>query len=195
MSASLSDLPNAKAADIGILILAAGQSLRFGERKLTALLRGKPIWRWALDNADAADFGQKALVVGPNWPNEEYVGDWTYIVNPSPGEGMGSSIKLGIEALKHCRRVVIALADMPFVPAAYLAKLASDDGVIFTQYPDGKKGVPAAFPSDAFPALMALTHDQGASSVRFSNSKVIVPENPTFLWDIDTKSDLDTAGN
>lgn len=52
----------------GVVLLAAGQGRRFGGGKLTAQFRGRPLWEWAAETAENANFSARVLVVGPKSP-------------------------------------------------------------------------------------------------------------------------------
>lgn len=181
--------------DTGLVLLAAGRSSRFGSDKFAASLDGKPLWQWAATVADRAGFGKKFLVVRPDRREMDPGEDWTIVVNRDADLGLSSSIKAGLHAAADCRRIVLALADMPFVNPGHLAAIAASPGVTFTRYPDGRDGCPAVFPSGSYPALLALSGDRGAASIRFGTSAALAPADPATLRDIDTVSDLAAAAN
>lgn len=176
-----------------LILLAAGKSSRFGSDKFAARLDGKPLWRWAVSAANRAGFTRKFLVVRPGRCGLDPGEDWTIVVNRDADLGLSRSIRAGVLAAAGCPRIVLALADMPFVTAGHLAAVAASSDVIFTRYPDGRNGCPAAFPSNAYPALLALSGDRGAASIRFPGSRTMAPDDPAILRDIDTVSDLERS--
>lgn len=180
-------------ADVGLVLLAAGQSSRFEGPKLEAELGGRAIVDWAIEAAETAGFSRKFMVVREDeTPRQERPG-WQHVVNPDADEGLPTSIKAGISAAEECERVVIILADMPQVTADHLVRLVDHGGVVFTRYPDGHSGCPAAFPKRAFPSLLSLQGDRGAVSLSFPNTSSIAPYDAGMLMDIDTRSDLAQA--
>lgn len=181
--------------DIGFLLLAAGKSTRFGGHKLVATLDGRALWQWAAHAGDEVGFDRKLAVISPQMANIDPGPDWQKTVNSEPERGLSSSITIGVTALADCSRIVIALADMPFVSAGHLRQLASSDGVAFSIYPDGRRGIPAAFPQAAFARLTGLTGDRGASALHFPDAMVIAPPKAKELADIDTLYDLEQAQN
>ena len=181
--------------DTGLVLLAAGRSSRFGSDKFAASLDGKPLWRWAVTAADRAGFGRKFLVVRPDRLEMDPGEDWTMVVNHDADLGLSSSIKAGLHAAAHFPRIVLALADMPFVTPGHLAAIAASPGVTFTRYLDGRDGCPAVFPSGSYHALLALSGDRGAASIQFGSSAAVAPADPAMLRDIDTVSDLAAAAD
>tara|TARA_E500000305_G_scaffold104287_1_gene100493 strand:- start:183 stop:782 length:600 start_codon:yes stop_codon:yes gene_type:complete len=172
------------------VLLAAGKAARFGGGKLTSNLDGKPLWRWAADSAVAAGFPQLHIVT-----NDPLIADahWTTHSNPEAEEGIASSIRIAAEIASSCTRLMIALADMPFVEPAHLRALAAADDAAFTRYPNGRDGVPAAFPQSALPKLLKLTGNRGATAIDWPQSTSIEPPSPTSLYDVDTPDDLARA--
>lgn len=178
---------------IALVLLGAGCARRFGGGKLAAELNGKPLWRWAADAAVKAGFTSRYLVVAPgeDLPGREE--SWCRIENADAAEGIAGSIRTGIKAAADAARVVIALADMPFVPAAHLRALAEAPGVLFTALPDGSRGSPAAFPADAFPRLLTLSGDRGAASLDWPGASSLATRDEAWLADIDTIQALRSA--
>ena len=174
----------------GVVLLAAGLGKRFGGGKLTAKFRGRPLWEWAARTAESLDFREYILVRGPKSPIRSCPG-WRLVENPVAEKGMGSSIAVGVGALTDSDRVIIMLADMPFVSRAHLSQLMARRGVGFTQHPDGVPGCPAIFPKPAFAELEGLTGEQGARSLDFDETFLVSPADSRELADIDTVRDLE----
>ena len=178
--------------DVALVLLAAGRASRFGGGKLLAPLDGKPLVEWAMEAADAAGFARKIVVCRPDDGIVERKG-WTRQDNPDADLGLSTSIRCGVEAAEHASRIVITLADMPFVDPGHLRQLGNGSGVEFTAYPDGRRGCPAAFPPSEYPALRALEGDRGAASLDVPDARLIAPSDPATLRDIDTPHDLAAA--
>ncbi len=174
-------------------MLAAGGAARFGGGKLARTLVDKPLWHWVADTAAAAGFVQRICIVRDGWApaREMQALGWSVVVNPDAEAGIASSLKLACTAAVACRRLVIALADMPFITSDHFRTLALSEGVAFTRYPSGRFGVPAAFPHDAFRKLAMLEGDRGATSINWGPGRAaIAPASPEALIDIDTPDDL-----
>lgn len=181
---------------IAFALLAAGKGRRFGGGKLVADLGGSPLWRWAARSVEQAGFVTRYLIVPGDgaFVMGEGAEGWTIAENPDADEGISTSIRRACELATDCYRLVVALADMPFVEPDHLRTLAGGAGVIFTGYKSGRLGVPAAFPRDAFPRLAGLTGDRGAAALDWGQDAISVrPTSYDSLLDIDRNLDLEHA--
>jgi molybdenum cofactor cytidylyltransferase len=179
---------------IAAVLLAAGRSVRFGvANKLTATLGDLPLGLHAVGALAPLDLAKRLVVTGPayrDWPS------FDVIVNDRPEDGMAHSIALGIAAARcsGADAVLIALADMPFVPTEHferiLAGYRGSDTLIATS--DGVRRMPPAlFGSDWFAELEALSGDRGAHGL-LQRAAVVVTEADTLL-DVDRPEDLASA--
>lgn len=174
---------------VGVVLLAAGQAKRFGGGKLMAEFHGRPLWERAAETAEAFDFSERVVVIGPDSPIESRLG-WMRVENQFAEQGMGTSIAAGVRAVTNCDRVIIMLADMPLVSRTHLDRLIAAQGVAFTRYPDGSAGCPAIFPRSVFPLLETLNGDRGARSLGLGDAELIAPSQQHQLTDIDEVGDL-----
>ena len=175
--------------DTAVILLAAGRSERFGSDKLTADFRGHPLWEWAAIAAEGAGFTHRFIVTAPDNPFPLRKG-WESVPNAHATQGMGTSIAAGAKAASRFERLLVILADMPFVDPSHLLLLARADGPVFTDYGDKRRGCPAAFPRSAFAALQALHGDEGARHLELGGATSIAPRDPAILIDLDTVQDL-----
>ncbi|MGX7927155.1 nucleotidyltransferase family protein [Tsuneonella sp. HG094] len=176
------------------VLLAAGRGQRFGAGKLLADLCGRPLWRWALDNARGAGFDD--LHVVSNDPRIAADCEMLNVVchpNPDADDGMASSIAVASQATRSAPRTVIALADMPFVTPEHFKRLALAKRVAFTRYPAARRGVPAAFGREDFSRLLTLEGDRGAASLFWPDAVDFDPADPEDCFDVDTPKALDQA--
>ncbi len=173
-----------------IALLAAGQGRRFGGAKLDAECAGRPLGSWAARCAEAAGFARRIVVVGD--PPPAFVGDldgWTVVANPDAASGLSSSVRRAAGSAGASTRLVIALADMPLLRPAHLARLRACAGIAFTAYPDGGRGVPAGFPRRCFDRLAQLR--TGAAEAEWGEDAALVaPEHAGDLGDVDRPEDL-----
>ena len=174
---------------IALVLLAAGRSKRFGSDKMTAKLDGKPLWEWSAQAAESAGFQSLYLVVGDHSSMGSRRG-WDRVVNRDAERGMGASIAAGVTAAAAHTRVVIALADMPYVGAEHLQMLGQGRGAIFTRQADGRAGTPAAFDRESFAQLRSLDGDKGARSLKIPGARCVEPRCDRMLLDIDRPADL-----
>jgi molybdenum cofactor cytidylyltransferase len=183
---------------VGILLLAAGSSPRFGSDKRFALL---PNNKSIIDNTlqqiskthlpvtvclKPTDIGlQKSLT-------EKNI-SWT--VNETASLGMGSSIAAGISSCMHWDATLIALADMPYVASnSYesIAAIASKENIIIPRYYN-KRGNPVCFGSSFSSQLTELNGDKGGKDIVLSNQYAVIEvalADEGILKDIDKPSDL-----
>ncbi len=171
-------------------LLAAGRATRFGGRKLDAEFGGRPLWHWAAEAARAAGFTTRLLIGSAAGPHSAAPGGWRIAINHQPEEGIASSIRLAVDNLRSCTRIVLMLADMPFVSPRLLRAIAECAEPAFTRYPDGRRGIPAGFPARCFDRLLTLTGEQGAAALAWPGAICVEPGSFAELQDIDTSADL-----
>ncbi|KRA82721.1 NTP transferase domain-containing protein [Altererythrobacter sp. Root672] len=171
-----------------VAVLAAGRGRRFGGGKLEAECAGKPLGRWALEAAEKAGLRPGVIVTGPE--GASFAEGWGILVNREPDAGLGSSLALAARAAFEAGEgsLLVLLADMPLVDAAYLRELASTAAPAATRHPDGKPGVPALLDRTLIAEAMALTGDRGAGPLLAGASLLDAPVGT--LRDVDTPEDL-----
>ncbi len=189
---------------VHILILAAGASSRMrgadkllqpvGQRSMLrhiaeqALATGAPVTVTLPPDAEA----RTAALAGLQLPS---------IRVPDAAEGMSRSIARGMVALDPVAGpqdgLMILPADMPDLSAQALSGLIAQ----FQAEPllilrggtaDGQPGHPVIFPRDLWPALAALTGDEGGRAVLQANKgrvRVIALPGPMAILDLDTPED------
>jgi len=146
------------------VVLAAGASTRLGEPKQLVVLAGETLLERAVRTAREAGCVPVVVVLGSEaeWIRERCdLGDATVVVNAAWDEGMGSSVRCGVDAVRDADGVVLMTCDQPTVTAEHLRALMATGEVRASSYA-GRKGVPAYFPASSFVALMALRGDAGA---------------------------------
>ena len=154
------------------VVLAAGFSRRMGRQKLLLQLQGKPVVRWAVERL-APHVEDLVVVTGQDdAPIREALAGLAvrFAVNPAPQAGQGSSIAVGVAALKPwTRAVLIALGDQPRLPdavvPALVEALARSGKAIVAPVYRGTQGNPVLFSAVVFAELRALTGDTGARAV------------------------------
>ena len=176
------------------VLLAAGRGARFGDGKLLADLCGRPLWQWAIASAREAGFRDLHVVANDPAITADCAAEGIAChPNPCAEEGIASSIRVGVSATTHAWRVVLALADMPFVGHGHLRRLGQSHGAAFTRQADGRPGVPAAFGREALERLLTLGGDRGAASLDWPNAQSIEAEEDACLLDVDTPAALEEA--
>jgi molybdenum cofactor cytidylyltransferase len=114
-----------------VVLLCAGLSQRFGPRnKLLAPFDGKPLAAYAAELSTRVPFAGSVAVVPPDEPALRILlleFGFDLVVNPDPGAGKDSSLRLGLaRALAlGARGALVLLGDMPHVTVAHLRALAT----------------------------------------------------------------------
>jgi CTP:molybdopterin cytidylyltransferase MocA len=129
------------------------------------------------------------------------------VVAHDAAQGMTASLRAGLAAVPVAAAGAMVLpADMPGFTAADLRQLfavfaADPTRIVRGMAADGTPGHPALFPADLFPALRALTGDEGGRAVIRANAARVVavalPDDRATL-DLDTPEDwaaFRAAGN
>ena len=182
-----------------VLVLAAGASRRFGSPKQLVRVGGEALLQRAVGRATEVAGHAVTVVLGA------HAAELTPLVRQSSAsvainrhweEGLASSLRFGVSQLPgSTEAVLVTLADQAAITTFDLRRLVSawrrqPDGVIAASY-DSHTGVPAVFPSHAFPALLALRGDVGARPVlsQLADRVLRVPM-PNAGIDIDTPEDL-----
>ncbi|WP_443970747.1 nucleotidyltransferase family protein [Sphingobium sp. CR28] len=184
-------------ATVALLLLAAGQSKRFGtEDKLLAPLDGVPLGLHVATRLAAMKLGWRIAICREESPLiESLTGlDFDIVINRDPGRGLSSSLALGIERAEAvgADAALVVLADMPFVtPRHFVALLASfdpDQSSIVASSGDSVAMPPALFGRAYFDRLRAMQGDKGGRAL-FSDAK-LVRADPAELRDIDHPEDI-----
>ena len=174
----------------GLIILAAGGSSRLGQPKQLVQFRGESLLRRAAKIALSAKLQPIVVVLAESSFASEIEG-LDFVLNPNWREGMGSSIRVGLEKIANqIDGVVILLCDQPLISAEFLDRLATTNSALAAAEYDGTIGVPAYFAAEFFEELMALRG--GAKKILIQNrSEVEEIPCPEAAMDVDTLSDVE----
>lgn len=184
-------LPTAKFQRIALLLLAAGHARRFGGQKLLAPLAGRPLAHHAAATLAALPFGRKVAVVGPVDLGLSQFG-FTCVAVGGEDYPMSVSLAHGIEAVAGSEAVMIALADMPFVPPAHVVRLVERFRGSRIASSNGKSLMPPTiFGAQWFGRLGSLSGDNGARSLLHGAPHVLA--NAIDLTDIDSAEEMMSA--
>jgi CTP:molybdopterin cytidylyltransferase MocA len=181
---------------VAAVILAAGESRRFGSPKQLAVLEGRTLLEHVLEAARRAGLRPVVAVV-PVWltrPAAMDAPDLIWVRNPNPERGMSHSLRLGFAALPpEVGAAVILLGDQPGVPASHLqAVLAARGTHPFVASADGDLRVPPVLVERShFGVVEAPSADTGLREILRASNEVIVVPLPGPLIDVDTPADLD----
>ncbi|MGI8788924.1 MAG: nucleotidyltransferase family protein [Pyrinomonadaceae bacterium] len=190
-------------SEIGVVILAAGASARFGTPKQSLSFAGETLLRRAVRTAIDSRCRPVVVTLGANAEVlREEIKDLEIeiAINENYKLGMSGSIRRGLEKLLETNPqtvgVIIMVCDQPFVSAEILARLietyrANDAPIVACAY-NQTLGVPAFFSRAFFPHLLALEGDAGAKKIinEFSEQAVQISF-PEGAFDVDTFEDYE----
>jgi molybdenum cofactor cytidylyltransferase len=175
------------------LVLAAGEGRRFGGAKQLAEVDGRPLIEHALaavgavgrvvvvlgaragEIRDAADLGGAEVVVCEEW-----------------AEGMGASLRRGLEAVGDAGEVVVVLADQPYVGPAVVDRVRATGGVFVRAVYDGEPGHPVVIRRPLLDRAGELRGDTGFRDLWPDFVPVECGDLADPL-DIDTREDLEVV--
>ncbi len=116
------------------------------------------------------------------------------------GRGMGASLACGVRAVRArhpaAAGVVVALADMPWIRPATIARVAAavaGGAAVAAPFHDGRRGHPVGFGATCLDALAALDGDDGGKSVVAAQGDGLLRldvDDPGVLRDVDAPADL-----
>jgi molybdenum cofactor cytidylyltransferase len=184
------------------LVLAAGGSSRFGSPKLLAALEGRPVLQHVLDTLAGTGLHEVVVVLGSDAAAIEGRIAWRgerRPVNPRPGDGLSSSLRVGLDAAAEDPAVdaaLIVLGDQPrLVAAAVHAVLtlaaSTERPIVRARYPDDDAPNPVLVRRSAWALAAGLSGDRGLGPLLAEHPELVAEapvagRNP----DIDTPDDL-----
>ena len=189
---------------IAALVLAAGQSRRMGgPNKLLVQIDGKAMVAHVVDMLKTTRVFSIAVVTGhqADQVRAALAGrDVAFVHNPRYGEGLSTTLGVGIAALPpEADGAIVCLGDMPKLTAAVVDKLiAAYDPVenrsIVVPTSGGKRGNPVLWGKRFFAEMRAISGDVGARHLigehRDQVAEVEIGDRGVLV-DIDTKEALD----
>jgi molybdenum cofactor cytidylyltransferase len=187
------------------VILAAGDSSRFGQPKQLLKLNNKYLIEWVLDASLNSRLKEVVLVLGhehrkilkaleqkTRHPNLRVV------VNPKYSEGQSRSLKLGfLKIQKAYPSVMFLLGDQPLLDSEMIDYMLEafwhSEKDICVPVNRGQRGNPTIFSRKFYKHFLKITGDMGARQLIETHPDNILEvevTNPLYLLDIDTKKDF-----
>lgn len=187
-------------AGVGAVVLAAGAGSRFGAVKQLAGVGGRPLLERVLDAVASAGIDDVVVVLGAAAPEIERRVRWRSerrVVNPAPGRGLASSVRLGLAALgPDLTAALVLLGDQPLVRPDVIRALleaagAADRPIVVPRYEGDGARNPVLLGRAAFGLVDEMVGDRGLGPVLQAHEHMVreVPVgggNP----DVDTPEDL-----
>ncbi|MDS4023020.1 MAG: nucleotidyltransferase family protein [Candidatus Competibacter sp.] len=184
------------------ILLAAGFSRRFGANKLLQpLADGVPMALAAARRLRAA-LPEVLAVVHPGDPELAELLErdgFPVSVCPRARDGMGASLAWAVGQTARADAWIVALADMPFIEPATIARVADaieSPATLAAPVFRGRRGHPVGFGRAHFEALVGLTRDEGARAIlrrHAGQARWLACEDPGIVVDVDTPADLQAA--
>jgi molybdenum cofactor cytidylyltransferase len=161
------------------ILLAAGQSTRFGRQKLLEPWRGEPLVRKTARTFLEAGLRPLVAVVSSDPRLVEALAGLalTTVENAHPENGISSSIAIGLRALPETTAgALIGVGDQPYVTAAAIEELvrAFSPGRIVVPCWGDHRGNPPVFDRRFFDELVALEGDRGGQRVIAAHPDAII---------------------
>jgi len=188
------------------IILAAGESKRFGEPKQLLRLAGRFLLEWVLQAALESNLDQVVLVLGCEQVRiRNSLLKWAahpkcaVRLNADYREGLSTSLKAGVAGIaRDFPSVMFLLGDQPLVTAALidllLRRFAQSEKSICVPSHRGARGNPVLFASSHYPAILRLSGDTGARDLITAHPEQVlsveIPDPLVFL-DIDRREDAE----
>lgn len=180
-------------------VLASGKSTRFGsDNKLLADVNGQPMITHVITALRQANY-ETIMVIVPAMDEavraKIKAPKIQVIDNPDADKGQSSSLKLAADYADkiQANSLMIALGDMPFVPADHFKNLRAEIDHHTALVSSGGERLcpPAIFDQSCFKHFQTLSGDRGARMIfdQLDNTKTL-KTNPQYLRDIDHPEDL-----
>jgi molybdenum cofactor cytidylyltransferase len=189
----MSPTPN-PAAGVAAVILAAGESRRFGSPKQLAPLNGRSLLDHVL--ALANDAGLEPIVaVVPAWFVPATTSDESilWVRNPHPERGMSESLQLGFAALPaSAEAAVILLGDQPTLPASSISAILAGRGdrPLIAGRSEGHMTPPVLVERSHFWVVEKATGDSGLRDLLSAHHELVAPIDLPSTEDVDTPEQL-----
>jgi len=180
---------------VGAVILGAGTSRRFGSPKQLAVLDGRTLLEHVIDAAAAASPGPVAVVV-PVWlsrPAHYHDPRLRWVRNPFPERGLSSSLRLGLDAIRHEVSAAVILLGDQLLGSALIDEIVAARGrkPLIATAARGVLAPPLLIEQSHFELVDGLSGDIGLREILRDNPALVhtvaIAEHPS---DVDTPSDL-----
>ncbi|MDO5755820.1 MAG: NTP transferase domain-containing protein [Tissierellia bacterium] len=177
---------------ISAIIMASGQSKRFGENKLLKKYGNKKICEYTMDLVEEIPFHEKILVSA--YDEVLKLGEKRKMItvkNNDNHRGKSRSIDLGLEKAEDVDGYLFFVADQPLLKKETVEKIIDEfkkkRTIVLPRWKN-QRGNPVLFPRRYKGKLQALDGDKGgACLIKEGNHFFVEVEEKEELWDIDTK--------
>ncbi len=183
---------------IGCVLMAAGNSRRFGSNKLSVKLDGLTLAEYALNVIPSEMFSSVVVVTQyPEIVEQAKSRGFLVKINQEPEQGLSSTIRIGMEDLLDMDAILFLVADQPMLRQETIKNVV----LLYQEHPDrivvaghnGRRGNPCIFPKEFNDELLALTGDMGGVVVSKAHEDRVLcfnVEDVRELIDVDTEHTL-----
>lgn len=196
-------------SNFGLIVLAAGGSLRLGTPKQLLPFRRTTLLGHSIEAALGSLCSTVMVVLGAY--SEKVLQEITFgpntrlsvATNRRWQSGVASSIKFGVSALNdahpNLKGIVLITCDQPFTSSAVIDRLVhqfeTDRRQAVASSYAGTIGIPALYHRSVFPDLLDLKGDKGAKGILLERKESIsIIEFPDGAYDIDSMEDYANLG-
>jgi molybdenum cofactor cytidylyltransferase len=184
------------------IVLAAGSSTRYGSPKVLAPLAGRPLLQHALDAVAAAGLRDVVVVLGDGHADVKAALAWRgerRVVNKRPGDGLSSSLRIGLDAAAEDDRaeaVLVVLGDQPMVSPQVIRAViaaAAEHAAPFVRARYAADGAPnpVLVRRGAWAMAAGLHGDRGLGPLLAARPELVhAVDVPGANSDVDTPADL-----
>jgi len=197
-----------KNSNLGIIIIAAGNSSRLGVNKQLVEIKGVTLLERSITIAKGLE-NPLICVLGfeaDRIKSQLALNNHDFIINNQWQNGMGSSIACGVnyfdqKPFSSINALMILLCDQYLIKLDDLQKLKAEwdknnnSKIVASEYYEPKErktvqGAPAIFPKDYFQQLTELKEKGARKIIQQNQHKLISVPLENAAYDLDTKNDL-----
>ena len=172
------------------LVLAAGAGRRYGQPKAPVVIDGERLVDRAVRCLREGGCDPVLVVLGA-WVGD--VPDADVVVNEDWAEGMGSSLRAGLQALmerEDAEAAVVTLVDLPGLTSAAVRRLVDASADLAVATYSGERGHPVRMSRRHWPEVIHMAQgDEGARRLLRAHPDVVAIE----VGDVAHGYDLDAA--
>ena len=184
--------------DLSLIMLAAGNSRRFGSNKLLYEIDGVPMYLRTLEKLQkaASELGNCEIIVVTQYEEiaaKAQESGVRVLINPHPERGISSSMQIGLAAAKESSACLFTVSDQPWLTAETIVdlvrKFLSEHKGMACTLLGAKTGNPCIFSRKYYQELMEITGDKGGKQIINRH-----PDDVTYLEMKDARElvDIDT---
>jgi molybdenum cofactor cytidylyltransferase len=182
---------------ISAIVVAAGKSSRMGDiDKLNLEFENSTILGTVLKNLNASMANEIILVASdpPSIPENLSESNIKTVINPSPEDGLTSSIQIGVKNANPVYAYLVCLADMPLINTDEYNRLIKSyleysEKVIIQPFDGVKPGNPVLFSNHFRKDILNTKENTGCRPVVMANPiflKRLKTTSASYFTDIDT---------